>query len=116
MSSHEYPKPHVRRIETATGSHIEPPLDDKWSHGQKLAWHAAIVEMDTGLTIRILDGRSATRLLGRWVPDRDVYALTINGLGLAASLSAMDFQTTWTYLNGIDTGARAAHPPKDTTP
>lgn len=108
MNRREYPHPSVRRIEDENGSRIEPPLDPKWSHGQKLAWHAAIVEMDTGLIIRILDGQSSVKRDGRWTPDRDVYSMTINGPRLAAGLSAMDFHTAWTYINGIDIGARAA--------
>lgn len=114
MSEREYPNPAVRRVETEHGSHIEPPLDPQWSHGQKLAWRAAIVEMDTDLAVRIIDGQSATKRNDHWIPDRDVYAMTINGPGRAVGLSPMDFHTAWAYLNGIDCGARAAQPKKET--
>lgn len=47
------PLPVVRRVETATGSHIEPRLEDRWTDDQKIAWKAAVVGVDSGMTVNV---------------------------------------------------------------
>jgi hypothetical protein len=39
----------VERVEDNHGSHIEPPLDQQWSDAEKLAWHAGVELVDSGL-------------------------------------------------------------------
>lgn len=88
----DIPIPHVERVHgPGGGSHIEPPLDQTWTDAAKLAWHAAIVNADTGLTIRISTGG---------------YRFNISTPG--AGTGPLDFHSAWTYLNGIDHGVRAA--------
>ena len=43
----------VRRVDTGHGSRVEPRFDDGWSDGDKLAWKAAVVSLDTGLDVKV---------------------------------------------------------------
>jgi hypothetical protein len=82
----------VTRVQDATGSHIEPPLDQAWDDLTKLTWHAAVVTRETGLAIRIDQF------------ERGSYGLVIGCTGL----SERDFHSAWDYLNGVSTGATEA--------
>lgn len=44
----------IERVETATGSHIVPPLDSAWSDLERLRWKAEVVALDSGLTIAVV--------------------------------------------------------------
>lgn len=85
----------VTRVYTGTGSHIEPPLEDHWSNRQKLEWHAAVAEHDTGL-----------RVLVHPMPRRfglgEDYSIQVG----RRSTSAMPYDRAWTYINGISVGGQ----------
>jgi hypothetical protein len=88
--------PEVTRVQDEHGDHIEPPLDTDADEATKLAWHAAVVAHDTGLRITLHDRVLSTDGPG-W------YSLTIE----RSSISALRYRDAWSYLNGVDTGARA---------
>lgn len=92
--------PTVTRIHTERGSHIEPELDTGWTEAEKLAWHAAVIAHDTGLTIRLHD--EAFTINGEPVPG--MYGINVG----SHSLSAYTYREAWTFLNGVDTGAAVA--------
>jgi len=83
--------PTVTRVKTSSGSHIEPPLDEAWSDAQKLAWHAAVVAADTGLTITVHQ-------------DGHLFSVGEPGLGRTGT----PYREAWTLLNGINAGAAPA--------
>lgn len=88
----------VRRIETDTGSHIEPAMDDEWTLQQKLEWWAAATELDTGLPIKIGPGRA-------WHGDvelPDMFTVIIGN-----SSTVLHYLDAWTYLNGASAAVRA---------
>lgn len=92
----------VERVfsENGMSSHIEPPLDPEWSDLQKLQWHAAIVEMDTGVKFTIREQRTNGRLY---------YGYSYRNVGATAN----DYYDMWTFLNGFSDGhcaARDYHP------
>lgn len=95
----------VQRVTTATGSRIDPPLNDSWSDLKKLEWKAAVIEADTGLKIEIYDPRSATKFFGGWVRDRPRRYGFLVGCSSAASFS---FGQAWTFMNGIELGYKTA--------
>lgn len=84
----------VTRIHEEWGSYISPPIDQEWDQLTQLQWHAAIVEMDTGIPIKVTDeGRV-------WVEGKlqtDIRFLVFIG---NTGASPMRFDTAWTYLNG----------------
>jgi hypothetical protein len=90
MSGIRLQLPTVARIRTMHGSHIEPPLVESWSDAEKLAWQAAVVSLDSGLTIYVSQ-------------FGDLFGI---GTG-RSSMSAMPYLQTWTLLNGIEMGAKA---------
>lgn len=87
--------PEVTRVPTDRGDHVEPALDPAWSNAEKLAWHAAVVAHDTGLRIAVHAHTGDDGHLS--------YALAVGRTGT----SAMPYRDAWTYLNGVNTGARA---------
>lgn len=87
----------VRRIHTANGSHIEPPLDESWTPQQKLEWQAAVVAHDTGLRIEVRPGR--IEFDGVSLPD--VFSVNVD-----SSSTVLSYAAAWTYLWGVDMGAR----------
>lgn len=94
----------VKRVATTTGSRIEPPHDDRWSHLKQLEWKAAVIEVDCGLRITIYDPKSATKYFGIWVRDIPrTYGISIPG----SSAGAFSFSEAWTYMNGLEAGYRA---------
>lgn len=82
----------VERIHTATGSHIEPPLDPSWPAVDKLRWNAAVVLADTGLKLRVhvAAGSMMTK-----------YAVTGNGF----SGQHLSYNEAWQYITHLGTGA-----------
>ena len=97
----------VRRIHHASGSRIEPPLDQSWSDLEKLRWHAAVIEHDTGAPVRI---DTARYWIGA-VLQRGFYDITLGG----TNIGPLSYNAAWDYLNGIAIGARYAVR-KETTP
>jgi hypothetical protein len=90
----------VVRVETETGSHIEPPLDQDWDDLTKLRWHAAVVTYDTGIPIEVYDGRYSVKRFGKWRPVPGVYGFSVPG----CSGGAMSYQSMWSWLNGFSSG------------
>jgi len=89
--------PTVQRVNDEAGSHIEPALDPDWDEPTKLAWHAAAVAHDTGLTIRLHD--EAWELNGKPMPG-------YYGIGVGrSSCSSFTYRDAWSYLNGVSVGA-----------
>lgn len=93
----------VKRVKTATGSHIEPPCSSAWPESKKLEWKVAVVEADSGLQVRIDPSGHAVRSFGVWVPTRARYSISLPG----SSSGPFTFHDAWTYLNGLETGFRA---------
>jgi len=79
----------VERVEDETGSHIEPPLDQKSSPLEKLRWHAAVLEADTGALIGIAQNEHGFGIGG-------------DGWGVGP----MTFDQCWTFINGYALGIR----------
>ncbi|MDJ0010116.1 hypothetical protein [Gordonia alkanivorans] len=88
----------VTRVHTENGSHIEPPLDQKWSELDKLRWNAGVVIADTGVPLRIKLNDNA-RYTSNGV-DIPVY-----GLQLGSMSTSRRFHAMWDYLNGVSAGA-----------
>lgn len=98
----------VTRVHTATGSHIDPPLDQDWDDLMKLRWQAAVVTADTGLAVRVSPAHLQYRAT-RWSPWRiqsGVYDVHVG----SSSCGAMRYAEAWSYLNGVAAGANAAAP------
>lgn len=93
----------VERIVTEHGSHIEPPLEQWWSKFQKLKWHAAVVEVDSGVPVRVTRSDYKTKIAGVWVPNYGYFDVSTG----RSSIGPMSFDSAWSYLNGIEAGARA---------
>ena len=79
----------VQRVEDEHGSHIEPPLNQHASPLEKLQWHAAVLEADTGVSV----------------------AVTASGHGFALrgsnwGASPVGFIECWSYITGMSAGAR----------
>lgn len=91
MTLTELPLPEVTRVDNGHGSHIEPPLEQTWTDGFKLAWHAAVVAHDTGLRIRL----HAT--------DRGTYCINVG----RHSLGDQPYHHAWHTLADISVGADA---------
>ena len=87
----------VTRIEDATGSHIEPPLDETWDDLTKLTWHAAVITHDTGIPIHV--GYYGGR-----------YGIQVGDArsGGSHSLGGRSYDSAWTLIVGIHLGAQAA--------
>lgn len=90
------PLPEVARIVHEGSSWIEPPLDQTWSEDERLAWHAAVVAVDTGLRVKV------------WTGAADPRSPFVIGLGTAAagmgSSGDFDFHAASTFLSGIRVG------------
>lgn len=85
----------VQRVDDATGSHIEPPLDENWSDLQKLQWHAAVTALDTGCEVTVKEVR------------RNLFSVSWRTATMSTSTSGSPFYVTWTYLSGMAAGATA---------
>lgn len=94
MADEELDLPTVHRIDTGLGSHIEPPMSETWPERDKLAWHASVCALDSGLTIRVTD-------------TNDRYCLQVHGPTGRSSSVSYGYRSAWTYLNGVRTGALA---------
>lgn len=93
----------VRRVENASGSHIEPPLDDSWDDLRKLCWHLAVTLHDAGLpqsgmVVRLLTGGTEP------LDDFPMYQLGIPGY----SVGPLSYTAMWDVINGVEFGVRAA--------
>lgn len=94
----------VVRVHDATGSHIEPPLDQNDSNLNKLRWHAAVVTVDCGREVRVVESDIKRRtLIGTWRRIPGQY------LALYGNATAMigDYASAWAWLNGFAAGAGA---------
>ena len=69
-----------------SGSHIEPPLEDRWYFLQKLQWHAGALKADTGLKTRIV-----------YWPYEGMYDLVVGG----HSYSPLPFSWVWDKISMI---------------
>lgn len=77
-------------------AHPRPGLDQTWGPAEKLAWHAAVVQLRTGLQI------------GLYEPTPGRFCITVNGPGGSMGLSDTPFASAWDTLSAIEVGARAA--------
>lgn len=94
----------VERVHEDHGSRIEPPLDHDWHPIDRVRWKAAVVMMDSGLDIRVSPGR--VKLNG--VPLRGSYEVRVRGaLPGYTSVLNLSYESAWTYLQGIEIGAKA---------
>lgn len=101
----------VRRVQDNGGSHIEPPFNEKWDDLIALRWQAAVVEVDTGLRVRVSGGGHEVKRRGRWVSVSDSYSLQVG----ACSVGSFDFKSAWSFLSGVSVGAEvvSAEPGRD---
>lgn len=88
----------VSRVTTDHGTHIEPALDQSWTPIKKLCWHAAVVQLDTGIHIEV-DFANYTR---GGKKQHGFYDVKVG----ASTAGPFTFQAAWSYLNGVDTGVR----------
>ena len=95
-----HPPMDVSRVQDASGSHIEPALDQRWSELDQLRWKAGVVAADAGIRVEIQT--NVLRRNGRVVPGR--YGIAYMGGGGYAC----DFECMWSLLNGIELGAKLA--------
>ena len=81
----------VVRIDSASGSSVQPALDPHWSALTQLEWKAAVVAADTGVPIRVFEAEPGdfSLIVGR------------------VSSGADSFDRAWTYLNGVHAGSAA---------
>lgn len=84
--------PTVTRIETERGSHIEPPLDPKWSDLEKLRWHASVSALDGGIDVKV------------HVTSSGSYSVQVG----MSSAQGCGFYDAWTYIAAATVGAQAA--------
>ena len=89
MSDRNYTPPTVRRIETDTGSHVEPPIDQAWSELEQLRWKAAVTEVDGGVPVRV------------WEMGRGRYSVQVG----RSSLGAAGFDQCWSHMSSASCGA-----------
>lgn len=113
----------VERVHHTGGSIIMPALDDNWDDLTKLRWHAAVVEVDSGVHVDIREGglsrkerrtmrahrRGWRRILGpktvtveEWAPVPGVFSYSTGWCGGGS----YTFDGMWTYLNGVSLGAQ----------
>lgn len=86
----------VERVTTASGSHIEPPLQQYWSSLRKLRWWAAVAEADEGIAISVEKSQY-------WINNIPQF-----GYFDVAGSGPMRFDAAWTFINGMCAGARAS--------
>lgn len=77
----------------------DPPMDESWSDLVKLKWHAALVRSKTGINVTV----------HRQPQDHqgDYYQTTLRGTGWFI-VTVHTYRNAWTYLNGVEAGAKAA--------
>ncbi|MCX4605493.1 hypothetical protein OG402_34050 [Streptomyces anulatus] len=90
----------VTQVHEASGSHIEPPLDQAWDELTKLTWKAAVVTLDTGLDVAITEAHYFTN----GVRNQGFYNAVVGH----SSIGPLNFRSTWDYLSGVSTGATQA--------
>lgn len=91
----------IRDVIADDGStHVEPPLDPKWSPQQKLIWLASVIEHRTGITCRV---NNNSRQMTGAKESADHY-----GIQVGHSSTGADFASAWAYLSGVEAGASAA--------
>jgi hypothetical protein len=85
----------VTCAETELGSYVQPPSDGGWTQRQKVAWHAAVCAVDTGLQIKVFasEDRKST-----FVPQ---------GEGRAWIMQLLNYQDASEALLHIGMGAHA---------
>jgi hypothetical protein len=93
----------VERIKTEHGSHIEPRLEQWWSKRKKLEWHAAVIEVDSGIPVRVSRADYSTKIAGVWIPNPGYYDVSTG----RSSCGPLTYDDAWSYLNGIAAGASA---------
>ncbi|MBI0293317.1 hypothetical protein JBE04_02080 [Streptomyces sp. PRKS01-29] len=87
----------VTRTHDATGSHIEPPLDQSWDEPTKLAWHAAVIAHDTGITVQV--HHHSNDRYGICIGDMSAGGQTIVG--------GHTYQSAWEFVGAVGIGAEA---------
>ena len=83
--------PGVRRIEGQRGSFIDPELEQCWSDLGKLRWLLAVVQADSGLSLRIAH-----------YADDDTFGI----FGHGHSLGAVHYAAAWRTISDLGLGAR----------
>lgn len=78
----------------------EPPLDPRWSDLDKLRWKAGCLYASTGVRFEIVTGA--------WGYDPILYGYYGHSSGGDYSFGEM-----WTWLNGVETGAKATNRDKE---
>ncbi|GAA3223132.1 hypothetical protein [Actinocorallia longicatena] len=91
--------PEVRRVHTEHGFHFEPPCPDSEPESVRLAWHAAVVAHETGLSIRLYDEAMRPEQ-----PSPGYYSMAVGSSGM----SPMTFSRAWNFLSGVEVGAQHA--------
>lgn len=91
----------VTRVQTANGSHIEPPLDPAWDDLTKLQWLAEVTTLDTGLPVEVTEaqGPRDQRMFGAWLGKRQP--------GVGRSCSYREFNDCWWFITYAGMGAAA---------
>lgn len=90
----------VRRVQTADGTRVEPPLDRNAPRLDQLRWHAAVVNLDHDLHVTVEP--SETLLDGKPIPNLFLVC------GMCGSCGPLDFDDARTFLSGIAFGERLA--------
>jgi hypothetical protein len=99
----DYTPPVVRMVKTADGSTPEPGLEQSWTPLEKLRWHAALVEHETGVAVRV--GRAEYSVGG--TPQHGFFNISLSYTNGAWSSGPHSFRGAWDYLNGVSAGAEA---------
>lgn len=94
-----HPFPDLVRVETSGGSHIEPPLKSWWLPLKRLQWLAAVVELDSGVHVRV----EPAKYWVSGIPQVGYYDIRLKG----SSSGPHDYRGAWSTLNGIEMGAQA---------
>lgn len=88
----------VKRVHhSPTGTHIEPPLNPKWSELEKLRYLAAVVALDVGAEIGV-EVSSIAKLFT---------ASTYTVLWPSGASGPKSFEQTWCFITGMRAGVNA---------
>lgn len=99
----------VKMVTDGNMTRPEPPLDEGWSDRVKLEWKAALVSLESGLAIDIHPADYRVKKFGVWVKAKpDHYNIMVVGDYGSSTSGPFLFNEAWTYLNGVETGARSA--------
>lgn len=88
----------VRRVTTGDerhwSSHVEPALDPRWTPLDKLRWHAAVVSLDCGLEVTVMEHPNNWQINVRNPRN-----------GRHTNMAISEYSSCWDYMTGVGVGA-----------